>query len=147
MSEAYPAIAELVPHSAPSLLLDELLHADDQRALARVKISERSAFYDNRGVPAVVAIEYMSQTIAAFSGFQRRRQGLPVQRGLLVGCRIMTLEVDAFLPGDDLRIEARQVSSSETLRQFECDVSREGRSLARAVLNVIETSEELGRQQ
>jgi predicted hotdog family 3-hydroxylacyl-ACP dehydratase len=142
----YPPVAELVPHAPPSLLLDELLHADDQRALARVTITEQSAFYANRGVPAVVALEYMSQTIAAFSGFQRRRRGLPVQRGLLVGCRLMTLDVDAFLPGDELHIEARPVGSSEALRQFECDVSRDGRSLARAVLNVFEGSTERGRQ-
>jgi predicted hotdog family 3-hydroxylacyl-ACP dehydratase len=144
MSAVYPPIADLVPHARPSLLLDELLHADDQRALARVQITERSQFYGDGGVPAVVAIEYMSQTIAALSGFQRRGKGLAVQHGFLVGCRLMTLEVDAFVAGDELRIEARRIGSSEMLGQFECDVSREGRSLAKAVLNVFEGSAERG---
>jgi len=124
MSGSYPPIAELVPHGPPSLLLDQLLHADDQRALASVRITEQSAFYGEGGVPAVVALEYMSQTIAAFSGIQRRQRGLAVQPGLLVACRLMTLEVDTFLAGDDLRIEARQIGSSEALGQFECEVSR-----------------------
>jgi hypothetical protein len=52
----------------------------------------------------------------------------------------MTLEVDAFLNGDDLRVEARLIGSSDQLRQFECEVSKEGRCLAKAVLNVFEAS-------
>jgi predicted hotdog family 3-hydroxylacyl-ACP dehydratase len=144
MNETYPPIAELVPHAPPSLLLDELLDADDHRALARVRITERSSFFDKGEVPAVVALEYMSQTIAAFSGIQRRRQGLAVQPGLLVGCRLMTLEVDAFVRGDDLRVEARLIGSSDRLRQFECEVSKEGRSLAKAVLNVFEDPNQIG---
>jgi predicted hotdog family 3-hydroxylacyl-ACP dehydratase len=106
--------------------------------VARVRVTEQSLFWESEGVPAIVAIEYMAQTIAAFSGARRRDRGLPAQLGLLVGCRLMTLEVEHFRSGDELLVEARHVGSSATLGQFDCAVSCAGTVVARGVLSVYE---------
>lgn len=145
MTDLLPPLSDLVPHSPPSLLLDELIYLDDDRAITRVSITEDSPFIEAGSVPAIVMIEYMAQTIAAFSGAQRSRQGLPVQFGFLLGCREMTLDVDDLQLGADLRVSATRVWSSETLGQFECEVSIEGRGVARATLNVFEGQMAQGR--
>jgi predicted hotdog family 3-hydroxylacyl-ACP dehydratase len=131
-------IADIVPHRPPSLLLDELLAADEEHAVARVVITGRSLYFDQTGVPALVALEYMAQTIAAFAGVQRRKLGEAAQLGFLLGCRRLSLEVDAFRPGDDLRVEARRVWISPPVGQFECRVLRGDQAVASATLSVYE---------
>ena len=138
MTAALPPIGELLPHTPPSLLLDELVQLTADGAVARVRVTEQSLFRESQGVPAIVALEYMAQTIAAFSGARRRDLGLPAQLGLLVGCRRMTLEVEHFRSGDELLVEARHVGSSATLGQFDCAVSCAGTVVARGVLSVYE---------
>jgi predicted hotdog family 3-hydroxylacyl-ACP dehydratase len=120
------------------VLLDEILSIDGERLVARVSITEGSPFFEAGGVPAIVTLEYMAQAIAAFSGAQRRKEGETVQLGFLLGCRKMTLEVDKLLPGDELRVEARHVWSAAPLGQFDCNVSRGGHPIAKAVLSVYE---------
>jgi len=131
-----PPIAELVPHTPPMLLLDELVEADDAHAVARLRITEASPFFENGAVPAVITLEYMAQTIAAYGGAQRRREGLPIQRGLLLACPRLSLQVDALLPGDELSVEARRVWHADNLAQFDCVVSRAGQPVAQASLDV-----------
>jgi predicted hotdog family 3-hydroxylacyl-ACP dehydratase len=136
VNKPYPPIADLVPHAPPMLLLEELLEVDAESAVTRVSISERSPFFENGGVPAVVTIEYMAQTIAAFAGAQRRVEGQAVELGFLLGCRQMTLHVDSLAAGDELRVQVRRVWTSDKLGQFECAVTREGLPIAQAVLSV-----------
>jgi predicted hotdog family 3-hydroxylacyl-ACP dehydratase len=142
MSAALPPITDVVPHRAPSLLIDELVEADAHHALARLRITERSLFFDNEGggVPALVAIEYMAQTVAAYAGSQRRAQNEPTRLGFLLSCRKLTLEVDAFRPGDELVVEAKHIWSSPPLGQFECSVRRGDQTIANATLSVYEGS-------
>lgn len=136
MTAKLPPLATLVPHGPSSLLLDELLHLDAERAVAGVRITERSPFLENGAVPAIVSLEYMAQAVAAFCGAQRADEGQQVQHGFLLGCRQLTLEVDAFAPGDVLRVEVRRSWTSDTVGQFDCEVVRAGQRVAHGALNV-----------
>jgi predicted hotdog family 3-hydroxylacyl-ACP dehydratase len=132
------SIADVVPHRPPSLLLDELVEADDKHAVSLVRITERSPFFEGQGVPAVVTLEYMAQTVAAYSGALRRGLGQQVQLGFLLACRRLTLTTDLLRPGDELRVEARHVWSAPPLGQFDCQVTRGDQTIANATLSVYE---------
>jgi predicted hotdog family 3-hydroxylacyl-ACP dehydratase len=135
-----PAIATLVPHAPPMLLLDRVhSHADDVTVCV-VEIKADSLFTVTRGgrreVPAVVGIEYMAQTIAAYAGLSAAKESRAPRIGFLIGCRELRLEVDAFAAGDVLLVEARRVWGENDLGSFVCKIVREGETLATATLTV-----------
>ena len=133
---ALPPVAELLPHSPPMILLDEVVEADGRRAVCRVRVRGDSPFAEGGKVPAVVAIEYMAQAVSAYAGLQARARGAPPRIGYLLGTRELTLEVDAFDVGDELVVEAVYVWGDETLGAFDCTVRRAGQTVAAATLNV-----------
>ncbi len=137
----FPPVAELLPHAAPMVLVDEVVDAADGRVAARVTLRPDSPFVEDGRVPAVVAIEYMAQTIGTYAGLRARAAGRPPRIGFLLGTRDLTLEVDAFAVGDELRIEARHVWGDEQIGSFQCEVLRGGRTLASALVNVYEGDE------
>ena len=138
MNKRYPPIASLVPHAPPMLLVDELLEADDESAATRVTITPASLFFENEGVPAIVSLEYMAQTIAAFAGLQLQGHGKRMKFGFLVACRQLTLAVDRFASGDELRVEARRSWVSDKMSEYRCHVSRAGSVVAEATVSVYE---------
>ena len=134
----FPPIGDLVPHRPPSLLIDELIEADETGALSRVLITPRSLYFEDAGVPALTVIEYMAQTIAAYSGNQRKAGGSEVQLGFLLACRKLTLAVDTLQAGDELRVEVRKIWAGPPLAQFECEVRKGDQTIANATLSVYE---------
>ena len=136
-----PPVTELLPHAGSMILIDEVLEASAGRIVARVTLRPTSLFVEGDRVPALVAIEYMAQTIAAYAGLRARAAGGPPRIGFLLGTRELALEVDAFAVGDELTIEARHVWGDEQIGSFQCAVLRAGRTLASALVNVYEGDE------
>ncbi|MGI5860850.1 MAG: 3-hydroxylacyl-ACP dehydratase [Myxococcales bacterium] len=136
----FPPVEELLPHSAPMILVDEVLAYEASGVRGRVKIREDSMFVKDGRVPAVVAIEYMAQAIGLHAGFEARRKGNPVRIGYLLGTREMSLEVDNFEVGDELEIEVERLFGEEQLGSFRCSVSRAGKQVASAVLSVYQNN-------
>lgn len=135
-----PAPAELLPHSAPMILIDELLAFESNKVRARVTLREGSMFVKHGRVPAVIAIEYMAQCIGLQAGLESRRKGRPVRVGYLLGTREMTLEVDCFEVGDELIVEAERLFGEEQLGSFRCSISRAGQQVAAAILSVYQNN-------
>lgn len=133
---ALPPVAELLPHSGAMVLLDALVEADDRHVVCAVRIREDSTFCEGGRVPAVVAIEYMAQAIGAYAGMKARGRGEPPRIGYLLGTRELVLHVDAFLPGDELRVTATHEWGEDQLGVFQCTVTRGGQVAATAALNV-----------
>ncbi len=136
-----PPVAELLPHAPPMVLIDELVEAAEGRVAARVTLRPDSPFVEDGRVPAIVAIEYMAQTIGAYAGLRARAAGGPPRIGFLLGTRELSLDVDAFAVGDELTIEARHVFGDEQLGSFQCELRRAGQTLASALVNVYEGDE------
>ena len=88
-------LEELLPHRPPMVLIDavESFDAEARRLVARVTIGENQLFFDGKGVPNWVAIEYMAQTAAALVGYYDRHvaPGQPARPGLLLGTRKLDL--------------------------------------------------------
>lgn len=100
-------LESLLPHRSPILLLERLLNVEDESARAELVISPDSAFYraDMAGVPSWVGLEYMAQTVAAWSGQQLLNLGRPVAIGFLLGTRAYRTRVPVFASGMRLRID------------------------------------------
>jgi predicted hotdog family 3-hydroxylacyl-ACP dehydratase len=137
---SFPNVAELLPHSAPMILLDEVLSFEGQKATSKVKIREGSMFEKDGKVPALIAIEYMAQGIGVQAGLEARRRGKPIRVGYLLGTREMSLEVGSFAVGDELIVEAERLFGEDQLGSFRCSVTRDGKQVAAATLSVYQNN-------
>lgn len=134
--KSYPPVAELVPHRPPMILIDEILEIRETSLSARVALTERSPFMEDGKLPALITLEYMAQSIAAFAGAARLAAGQPVRLGFLIACREMELNVDSLSAGDELEVIVNQVWTDERLGSFDCLVTRRGERISRASLSV-----------
>lgn len=117
-------IREVVPHSGIMSLLDKVVDHSDQSLCAQVTIGENSLFAEARGVPAWVGIEYMAQTIAAYSGVIARSAGQPVSVGFLVGTRKYTCNQPFFPLGQTLRVSVHEeLRGDNGLGVFRCNIT------------------------
>lgn len=135
---AAPPIAELLPHRGPALLLDEVIAHAPERVTCRVTLREGAAYACDGRVPAIVAIEYMAQTIGAWVGLRALARGEPVRIGFLLGTRELRLDVESFAVGDVLEIDAEHVWGDSALGSFRCVVRRASDVLAEATINAFQ---------
>jgi len=138
---AYPPVAELVPHKPPMLLLDRVVSYSKDFVSCEVVIRPDSPFCAAAGVPAgvpaIVGLEYMAQTVATYAGLAGREKGEQVRIGFLLGSRDVRIDADVFAIGDRLTIEARRTWGENDLGSFQCRVLRgEGEVLLEGSLTV-----------
>lgn len=131
-----PAVAEVIPHSPPMVLIDEITALGDEWIRCKVDLHEGSLFVRNGRIRAVVASEYMAQAVAAYVGMLDRVRGLPIQVGYLIGVRELTLSVSHLDVGDALIVEANRVWGDDELGHFRTRVLRGDDELSRAALTV-----------
>lgn len=132
-------IADYIPHRGKMLLLDRLIKADNDHAVAAVTITRDSLFVTENGVPASVGIEYMAQTVAAYSGAKDRQLGKPIKLGLLLGSRRYDSQTAYFNVGDELRITVSPVYMEDnSLGVFSCQIDCHGQTIVTAMLNVLQ---------
>jgi predicted hotdog family 3-hydroxylacyl-ACP dehydratase len=132
----FPPVAALLPHSGEMVLLDEVISCEGERTVCRVKLRPEALFVEDGKVPAVVAIEWMAQTVGVYAGLRARAAGEPPRIGYLLGTRELTLELDHLDVGDEIDVEALHVFGDEQLGSFHCAAFRGGRRFAAATLNV-----------
>lgn len=133
----WPVLA-LVPHDHPMSLLSQVVTVSDAGLVARVDITRASPFCEADGVPALVAIEYMAQAIAAYAGHLALSAGGNVKLGFLVGTRRYQTNVAFFAPASQLWVCVKPlVQGDNGLSVFECRVAADGIEVS-ANLNVFE---------
>jgi predicted hotdog family 3-hydroxylacyl-ACP dehydratase len=133
-------VRELVPHSGAMLLIDAVIDATDTSLRASCIVRNDGLFNLTDGrVPAMAAVEYMAQTVAAFAGVRATGNGERVKPGLLLGARNFTSSVAYLTPGDRLDISVTLVFEGVNgLAVFDCEIR--GRDVhAAARLTVITT--------
>ena len=132
-------LEELLPHSAPMILIDEALDAGDGWATATVRVGEDSLFYQaGLGVPAWVGIEYMAQTTALYAGICAKQVGADIRIAFLLGTRRYQAVTNYFRLGSLLRISVHEEWQDGNMAVFDCQICHHegGRQLAEARLNV-----------
>jgi predicted hotdog family 3-hydroxylacyl-ACP dehydratase len=101
-------------------------------------ITAESMFADTQGVPAWIGLEYMAQTIAAYSGLQERLQGGRPKVGFLLGSRKYLCNAERFAIGQRLVVTVSpELQGSNGLNVFNAELHGDGIS-ASAVVNVFQ---------
>ncbi len=140
----FPDVSSLVPHDAPMILIDQLIDVDESSVHCQVFVTDKSQFFEagSKSVGAWVGIEYMAQTVSAWSGYQSYMKGECSPIGFLLGSRRYNSESDRFLQGDILDIYADKLMESDGMGAFSCSIKCKNTVLATAQLNVFVPSEE-----
>ena len=132
----YPPIPELIPHSGPMVLLDEMTDWSPQSARCRARIRPRGPFVVFGQVDVSVTIEYMAQAVAACLGHKALIGGEGVRAGMVVACKVFSAHRDCLRVGDELQVLAEQVSGNDTMSHFSCRVEQAGTLVSEAVLTL-----------
>ena len=141
---SYPAIASLVPHAAPMLLLDRLCEATATTARCEVRVGETLALFlrDDGALQGWVGIELMAQTVAAWSGYQGHQRQEEPQIGLLLGARKYQCHLARLPAGSLLTIDCEQLLQDGALASFQCYLRCDGELVAEARLSTIQPDAE-----
>ncbi|TMS59797.1 hypothetical protein MW7_000690 [Imbroritus primus] len=119
----YLPIERYVPHRGAMLLLDRLLEASAEHAVAEVRVRHDGLFVQNGAVPAWVGIEYMAQTVAAWAGWQAAQRNAPARIGFLLGSRKFEALQPTFAAGSLLRVRVQcELVGSNGLGMFDCQL-------------------------
>lgn len=136
----YP-IDQLVPHSAPMILLDRVIGYDDDSLSAMLTITPGTPFLRDDSVPAYIAIEYMAQAITAYDGIHSLLNGNPVSIGFLLGSRQLKLLVNNFNIADELVVTARIQYNDGEMSAFDCQTFRQQQLVAEATISVFKPAD------
>ena len=137
-------IENYVPHRGVMLLLDRLLQAYGEIAVAQVIVPRDGLFLQDAGMPAWVGLEYMAQTVAAWAGWQATQAQQPVKLGFLLGSRKYEAHCSHFVPGAVLHVHVRnELVSDNGLGMFDCQIKLAGEDtvLAAARVSVYEPAD------
>ncbi len=118
-------LAELIPHAADMILIDQVLSFDEEQIRTRVTVRPDGLFSQADGsLPAWIGVELMAQSVAAYAGCQARLKGEPIQLGFLLGSRKFECNVGHFPAGSELTIQAiRSLQDDSGMGVFECNLT------------------------
>ena len=136
----------LLPQRAPMLLIDRPVAITDDGAVSETRVKADSLLTADGVFAPEGLIEIMAQTVGLFAGARTLVSGHPVEPGLLLGTRKMTLPASPIPVGTVLRTRAEKTFSDESgLWQFACEVTRltddREESIAQATLTLFSPPE------
>ncbi|HFD11502.1 MAG TPA: 3-hydroxylacyl-ACP dehydratase [Crenotrichaceae bacterium] len=95
------------------VLIDTVKQVDNNSITTTLRVRDDALFsLPDKTVPAWVGIEYMAQTIAAFSGYHCLIHGKPIRLGLLLGTRHYQSEHASYPCGAMLYVHACKIIES-----------------------------------
>lgn len=138
--------ASCLPHSAPMVLIDEVLNVDMKNQIVKtsVKIHDDKIFFNKEinGISPLVGIEFMAQTIGCYA-YYKAGKTIP-KIGFLLGTRQYENKLEKFENGKTYIITAREIYGDNELVSFECLIYNEGEDensgnyIAKATINAFQ---------
>ncbi|SQH74242.1 Thioester dehydrase [Shewanella benthica] len=135
------AIADVIPHRDPMILIDRLISHETDSLLTQVDISELSPYFDAelKGVPNYVGIEYMAQSIAALAGVEAKSRGDIIRVGFLLGTRKLQMHIADYRLGESYQTRVSRLYQEESgLAVFDCQIFHRQTLVATANVNVFQ---------
>ena len=135
-----------LPHSAPMVLIDEVLNVDMENQIVKtsVKIHDNKIFFNKEinGISPLVGIEFMAQTIGCYA-YYKAGKTIP-KIGFLLGTRQYENKLEKFENGKTYILTAREIYGDNELVSFECLIYNEGEDensenyIAKATINAFQ---------
>ena len=140
----YPSVGQLLPHDEPMILIDRALDIQQDTIHCQVDIGDKNPFFnaESQTIPAYVGIEFMAQSVAAWSGYHAMQQGQEPPIGFLLGSRRYTSHCDHFNQGQILDVYAEKMMEDSGMAVFTARIEFEQQTVASCQLNVYVPSEE-----
>ncbi|AQS38479.1 putative 3-hydroxylacyl-(acyl carrier protein) dehydratase [Shewanella psychrophila] len=135
------AIADVIPHRDPMILIDRLISHETDSLLTQVDIDELSPYFDTElnGVPNYVGIEYMAQSIAALAGVEAKSRGDIIRVGFLLGTRKLQMHIPHYQLGKSYQTRVTRLYQEESgLAVFDCQIFHQETLVATANVNVFQ---------
>ncbi len=134
-----------VLHRKPMLFLDTLIDIGPESATCEWRAGDDFAFVTaGRGIPAYLGVEYMAQCIAVHAGARARIRGYVPPLGYLLGTRHYRSDAEWFETGVTYQATCQElVRDSQGMGSFACQIVRDGDSIARANLAVLERPQDI----
>ncbi len=137
----YPPVADLVPHAAPALAIDELLHCAGGTAAAAITVTADTMYVRDGAVDSVLALELMAQTVAACLGYEAFCGGEGVRVGMVIACRKLELLRPSFAVGERLLSRVQRIHGSDDVSMFATELTTvDGAPVARASMTLVHAS-------
>ena len=134
----FPPIEDLVPHSAPTIAIDELVDCRDGDAHARLVVRDGGLLVRDGGADTIVCLEYMAQTVAACLGYAAFRGGIGVRVGMVVACRSFAIERPRVAVGERLDVRVHRLRATDDVSSFQGEVRDErGALVATATMTLV----------
>ncbi len=139
------SIERYIPHRGAMKFVDSILSVKTDSITCEARMDEDNSFYqaDRAGVDALIAIELMAQTVAAYAGYCDGASTQP-GIGLLLSVRGLKLACAHFVLGQKLQIVAIKTYFDDRMGVFEARVfvpESPKIILASAVLNTVAPDE------
>lgn len=122
-------MTRLIPHREPLILLDKVISSDAEGIECQVEITPKSFLCEDGRVPAYAGMEYIAQSIAAFSGVTNLDSGKDPEIGFLLGVRKFQSTIPYFKLGDVLTVKSNVVFFEGSLGSFSGSIEVEGKTV------------------
>lgn len=135
------SVAEVVPHRAPMILIDELVAHETDSLITQTNITTDSPYFDEtlNAVPNYVGIEYMAQSVAALAGVEAKKRGDIIRVGFLLGSRKLKMHIPNYQLGESYRTHVSRLYQEESgLAVFDCQIFHHDTLVAEANVNVFQ---------
>lgn len=134
----FPPIIDLVPHTPPTLALDELVDWSDGKAHTRATVRSDGLLVRDGVADSVVCLEYMAQTVAACLGYGAFLGGVGVRVGMVVACRKFTIARQGIAVGERLDVRVSRIRATDDISSFDGEVRDErGLPIAMATMTLV----------
>lgn len=143
----YLAPQEYLPHTAPMLMLEEVVAVDAETAHCRVKVCSQGVlapFLTSTGaLPNWYALELMAQTIGVWSGWHSVQAGNnKILLGMILGARDLHTQCREFPANAMLNIKVSLLMRDDRLGSFSGTLSCEDTVLASGRINTFQPTED-----
>lgn len=122
-AQEQPLISELIPHRAPMILLQKVLSFDETHMTCLVDLKASLIFSNDDEIDAIIATEWMAQTVGAFVGAQKRSSGQPPRIGFIIGARKVDFHVSKVNKDSVLHASVKPVWVDKASGSFNCSVT------------------------
>lgn len=129
----------ILPQKPPMRLIEKILQHSGEKLVASLRIRENSFGFEKGGVPSWFGVEYMAQSVAAFSGLQFFSGGKP-EIGFLVGVRNYIIDVESFKLDSEIQIHVVPGFVADNSGSFDCSIQVDGIEVVKATITTYKPS-------
>ena len=130
----------LLPHRRPMRLVDEVLEADETRAVTRCVVQANWPLVSGGSVDAMIIVELVAQTSGISNGLERvRTHGAGADRkGWLAGIKTARFTRHRIAMDTPIVVRAENAFSFEGFREIRGRADIDGETVAEVILQVVQ---------